>query len=148
MNWFGLPRHDTLKELHINNCRDFTKSRHSPGNTSFPIFHHERPIANLLFLTYPMNQCTPGSVFLNQKVKLKHSRLSHTKGEGLVWFEREWESPIRPAILRTNMSYQHSTFTQTHQTQASHGESLIKQVSYFYGKCFKWWKFHGLLFKT
>ena len=33
-------------ELHVCNCKDWVKIIHSPGNTSFPIFHHERPISN------------------------------------------------------------------------------------------------------
>ncbi len=38
-------------------------SRHSPGNTSFPIFHHERPTDNLPYLTLPDEPMHPRSIF-------------------------------------------------------------------------------------
>jgi hypothetical protein len=58
-----------------------------------------------------MNQCTPD--------RFLHSRTHHTKGPACRgdWYgSSESGSPRipRPAILRTDMSYLHSTFIQTH----------------------------------
>jgi hypothetical protein len=63
IDWFDTGSHGlNHEELHIDNCKDFTWTSLSPGNTSFPIFHHERPIANLPFPTLPDGPMHPRSV--------------------------------------------------------------------------------------
>ncbi len=56
----------------------FTQSRHSPGIISFPIFHHKRAIANLLFLTLPEEPiCTP-------PIGFTFAVVSHLRETGMV----------------------------------------------------------------
>ncbi len=95
---------------------DFTQSRHSPGNTSFPIFHHERPIANLPTLTLPDEPMNPRPC-IN----------IHTKERRLAWFERRRENSVSPthhAQAKVFHLHTYIPFIQSHSQ--SHRHLMVK----------------------
>ncbi len=109
------------EELHIDNCTDFTQISYFTGNTSFPIFHHERPLANLLFPPLP-----------NEPMHLSISFFSwtfHTKGKtGMVGRKEDTHlfslTMHRPTCLSTHNFH---TIIHTHiQVKAELRKSVIE----------------------
>ncbi len=87
------------RELHICNCKDCGQIIHSPRNTSFPIFHHERPIYNLPvhpYVTRRTNESPIGNSFadISHQGPCMQGRLVQFEGKGTH------PTQVTPAMLR------------------------------------------------
>ncbi len=95
-------------ELHVCNCKEWVQIIHSPGNTSFPIFHHERPISILQVHPYVTRRTNaPTNGFLIRGLitpRALHIRLlyNNNSADYFTNFVRNslYEKVVNPEVFR------------------------------------------------